>query len=63
MDLYREIKMKKDANGKQQKQNEEELIIMTKGKSIDYFILIIEGENSINYTKLKVDKISKRFLF
>ena len=63
MDLYREIKMKKDANGKQQKQNEEELIIMTKGKSIDYFILIIEGENSINYTKVKFDKISKRPLF
>ena len=44
MDLYREIKLKKDANGKQQKQNEEELILMTKGKSIDYFVLIIEGK-------------------
>ena len=44
MDLYREIKLKKDANGKQQKQNEEELILMTKGKAIDYFVLIIEGE-------------------
>ena len=44
MDLYREIKLKKDANGKQQKQNEEELILMTKGKAIDYFVLIIEGK-------------------
>ena len=43
MDLYREIKIKKDDRGNPQKQNEEELTIMTKGKSIDYFVLIIEG--------------------
>merc|ERR1719331_279098 len=48
MDLYREIKLKKDANGKQQKQNEEELILMTKGKAIDYFVLIIEGKVEVN---------------
>ena len=41
----REIKIKKDDRGNiQVKQNEEDLIIMTKGKSIDYFVLIIEGK-------------------
>ena len=51
MDLYREIKLKKDANGKQQKQNEEELILMTKGKAIDYFVLIIEGKIQIFFLR------------
>ena len=37
------LKIKKDSEGNQQKQEEKELIIMTKGKPIDYFVLIIEG--------------------
>ena len=44
MNVYREIKIKKDSEGNQQKQEEKELIIMTKGKPIDYFVLIIEGK-------------------
>ena len=44
MNVYREIKIKKDSEGNQQKQDEKELIIMTKGKPIDYFVLIIEGK-------------------
>jgi len=49
MDLYREIKIKKDDRGNRSlKQNEEELIIMTKGKNIDYFVLIIEGKVEVN---------------
>ena len=43
MDLYREIKIKKDSSGQKKSTPEEDLIIMTKGKAIDYFILIIEG--------------------
>ena len=44
MDIYREIKVKKDSHGnKKISVNEEDLIIMTKGKAIDFFVLIIEG--------------------
>ena len=45
MDIYREIKVKKESNNKKASViNEEDLIIMTKGKTIDFFVLIIEGE-------------------
>lgn len=45
MDVYREIKIKKDTTGKSTKINEEDLILMEKGKPIDFFILIVEGDN------------------
>ena len=46
MDVYREIKIKKESTtGVKVKVNEEDLIIMTKGKPVDYFVLIIEGES------------------
>ena len=44
MDVYREIKMKKESSsGVKENTSEEDLIIITKGKPIDYFVLIIEG--------------------
>lgn len=43
LDIYHEIKVKKDSSGKKIQTNEEDLIIMTKGKAVDYFVLIIEG--------------------
>merc|ERR1711935_1269646 len=48
MNVYREIKIKKDSEGNQKKQEEKELIIMTKRKPIDYFVLIIEGKVEVN---------------
>ena len=48
MDVYREIKIKKETTtGNKCNVNDEELIIMTKGKPIDYFVLIIEGKLGI----------------
>lgn len=44
MDVYREIKIKKEKEGQKCNADEEDLIIMTKGKPIDYFVLIIEGK-------------------
>ena len=48
MEIYREIKVKKDASGHTRNVKEEDLIIITKGKPIDYFILIIEGKVEVN---------------
>ncbi len=50
MDVYREIKIKTENQRKisSDKEDEEDLIIMHKGKSIDYFILIIEGKVEVN---------------
>ena len=46
MDIYNEIKMKKENTNKRTRQpSQEDLIIIEKGKPIDYFVLIIEGTN------------------
>ncbi len=44
LDVYREIKLKKDRT----KMNERDLIIISKNKPIDFFILIIEGRVEVN---------------
>ena len=46
MDIYNEIKMKKETVGTNKRthhHSQEDLIIIEKGKPIDYFVLIIEG--------------------
>ena len=48
MDIYNEIKMKKETAGTNKRthhHSQEDLIIIEKGKPIDYFVLIIEGTN------------------
>lgn len=45
LDIFREVKMKKD---KSKKCDEAESIIIHKGKPIDFFILIIEGRVEVN---------------
>ena len=55
MDIYEEIKIKKDSEGNKQNQDEKELIIISKGKAIDYFVLIIEGKCPIlSYIELSL---------
>jgi len=44
LDVFKEIKLKKDKT----KINEEDLIIISKGKAIDFFVLIIEGKVEVN---------------
>ena len=44
LDVFREVKLKKDKT----KMSEEDLIIINKGKIIDFFILIIEGKVEVN---------------
>ncbi len=53
MDVYREIKVKKD-NKKMSTSStlDEDCIIMTKGKAIDYFILIIEGTKNASMLRI-----------
>ena len=48
MDIYHEIKIKKETGSTTHRnaaaRSQEDLIIVEKGKPIDYFILIIEGK-------------------
>ncbi len=44
LDIFREIKMKKD-------KSDEDLMIIHKGRPIDYFILIVEGRVEVNIGK------------
>ena len=45
LDIFREIKMKKDKN---RKCDESDFIIINKGKPIDFFVLIVEGRVEVN---------------
>ena len=55
MDIYNEVKIKKEnQTGKQRTHHnsQEDLIIIEKGKPIDYFVLIIEGTEYRPWTKV-----------